>query len=80
MNELYDKVEVELWVVLYAVRYGMGRMTYANVESSNLAQKFWDKFPDNIQKQIFEDTSQLTGLEAKPWLWLTETVVPEELL
>jgi hypothetical protein len=69
MNEY---VGVPLWVVVYAIRYGMGRKSYANEEASELAKEFWSDIPEFIQHQIVYDVERLDDDEHSSWEWLTE--------
>ena len=73
-NWSYQRVEVDLVTVLYAIRYGQGRMTYAAQDAANLAHQFWDKFPPDIKMQIMRDVSDEFFPESnrRYWTWLTE--------
>jgi hypothetical protein len=65
------EVKVPLWAVLWAIRYGLGRRTYANGDAAALAKEFWERFDVGIRTQIRDDAARLTGLEAEEWRWLT---------
>ena len=52
---LDKNVEVPLWAVLYAIRYGMNRASYASADAVSLANQFWDDFPDFIKEQFKGD-------------------------
>lgn len=70
------KVEVDILVVLYAIRYGMGRMTYANNDASSLARQYWDDLNPSWQRQIKDDAMRLADTERLPWHWLEELDLP----
>lgn len=54
-NRLNIEVRVPLWAILYAIRYGMGRLTYAADQACDLAEQHWDNFPAYVQQQIVSD-------------------------
>jgi len=64
-------VTVTLWDVLMAIRYGMGRHTYANADASSLAKQVWPLFDVSVRNQLRRDASRLSGPEAEEWAWLT---------
>lgn len=68
---LDERVEVTLWTVVMAIRYGMGRMTYANGDASSLARQHWGRFPPFMRRMIRDDARNLPeGLERMEWEWL----------
>jgi hypothetical protein len=70
MNE--SVFEVDDWTVLMAIRYGMGRQTFANMDASNLAKRFWHKLPRKFQASIKEDVESLSRET-----WLPQDIVRE---
>lgn len=65
-----EKVEVNLLTALYAIRYGMGRMTYANNDAAELAHRVWNRLPLTIRYQVFDEATRVKGIEKPPWAWL----------
>lgn len=65
-----DRVEVPAWALLYAIRYGMGRMTYANADVAELAKQHWDGVLKDHHDTIRADAWRLRGHERTPWEWL----------
>jgi hypothetical protein len=63
-------VKAPLWAVLYAIRYGMTRYTYACSDAARLAFEFWDQFPDHIKDQIRNDVKHVDSVCADEWAWL----------
>lgn len=57
-QSLETQVTVPLWAVLYAVRYGQTRISYASTEAVGLAEAHWDNFPPFIRSQLVEDWEQ----------------------
>ena len=54
-----------------AIRYGMGRMTYANADASALAYRYWNLLPLRQQQLILHDALMLPdGIEREEWDWL----------
>jgi hypothetical protein len=62
--------KVPLWAVLYAVRYGVVRQTYACGDAARLAFEFWDQFPEHIQDQIRRDVERVDPVCAPEWDWI----------
>lgn len=65
-------IPVTPWVIVMAIRYGMGRRTYANWDAASLAQQHWDSLTERDRHSIRLDASGLVGLEAEPWAWLAD--------
>lgn len=57
-QSLETPVTVPLWAVLYAIRYGQTRISYASSEAVGLAEAQWDNFPEFIRAQLVEDWVQ----------------------
>lgn len=76
MQDSHRKVEVPLWAVLYAIRYGMGRLTYANSDAARLAKEHWEKFDESTQQQIRRDAKEMISRDPMrmyardEWAWL----------
>jgi hypothetical protein len=70
-GNLDDRVEVSLWTVLMAIRYGMGRMSYANQDAADLARQHWDLFPPDIKRQIKDDVRRHVP-ESAAWGWVAD--------
>lgn len=66
------KVEVDILVVVYAIRYGMGRMTYANDDAASLARRFWGDFDESTRQQIRSDADLLSLPLRRPWYWVED--------
>lgn len=66
-------IKVTPWELLMAVRYGMGRMTYANDDAARLARRYWRSFNASERYTIRRDAARVTGAEAAAWAWLGET-------
>ena len=67
-TDLAQPVTVELWVVVCAIRYGTGRMTYANADAVSLALTHWQALPGFIRDQIVRDAQSLPdGYERQAW-------------
>jgi hypothetical protein len=45
---------VPMWVVVYAIRYGITRQSYARGDALRLAQQFWDDLDDATQRDVRE--------------------------
>lgn len=71
----HERVEVDMWTVLMACRYGMFRQTYAAQDAASLAHRFWEKFPPDIQDQIRRDATDpmMPRLNKTYWTWLETT-------
>lgn len=63
-------IVVSPWTVLMAVRYGMGRLTYANEDAAKLARQHWDTFDESAQRTVIADAERLTGFTRTAWEWL----------
>jgi hypothetical protein len=63
-------VKVPLWSVVYAVRYGAARLTYACADAGGLARTFWDTFPEHVKRQIEVDVEQIDPVYERFWEWL----------
>jgi hypothetical protein len=74
-NWAHERVEVDMWTVLMAIRYGMLRQTYAAQDAASLAHRFWEKFPPDIQLQIKRDVLAETfpATNWQYWTWLERT-------
>jgi hypothetical protein len=67
------KYEVDQWTVIMAIRYGMGRMTYANTDASRLARMIWPDLDDQQRSIIRDDADRIAnGTERREWAWLLE--------
>lgn len=61
-----------------AIRYGMGRNTYANEDAAQLARTIWDDLADTHKRTLVDDARRITNpLIAQPWRWLTQPPTPE---
>jgi hypothetical protein len=65
-------VTVNLWNAVMAIRYGIGRQTYANSDASDLARRIWPLLDQTMRDQIRGDMARLTGPDAKAWAWLDD--------
>ena len=65
--------EVDLWTIIMAIRYGMGRQTYANDDASRLARRVWCDL-DRQQRELMREDAErvVTELERLEWGWLLE--------
>lgn len=73
------RYEVDLWTILMAIRYGTGRMTYANEDASRLARRYWDDFSAQARDQIFHDADRITNrFDRQAWAWLLERRTDED--
>lgn len=61
MTNLNTIVEVPLWAVLYAIRYGQHRASYASTDAVGLAEMFWPVLPPFIRRQLCDDWEQWRG-------------------
>jgi hypothetical protein len=55
-----------------AVRYGMGRHTYANSDAAALCRRIWGLFTDQQQDQIRGDVASIFPQDSRvePWQWV----------
>lgn len=69
--------EVDEWTVLMAIRYGLGRLTYANADAASLAWEHWDRFSEATRQTITQDVLHLRGTLTPAdiiatWDWITD--------
>ena len=65
--------EVDLWTIIMAIRYGMGRMTYANDDASRLAKRVWVDLDHQQRENIRKDAERIMNeLDRRAWAWLLE--------
>lgn len=70
MKKMY---EVDQWTVIMAIRYGTGRMTYANEDASRLARMVWPDLDDNQRRIVRSDADRIINeSDRQAWSWLLE--------
>ena len=62
MRNAEKQVEVSLWNCVMAIRYGMGRMTYAADDAVGLAERYWGEFDPETRKQLIDDWDFILAL------------------
>lgn len=58
------EVTVPMWVVVYAIRYGIRRQSYARSDALRLAEQFRDDLDDATRRDVAEVTSEVYGANA----------------
>ena len=70
MSKTYD---VDLWTIIMAIRYGMGRQTFANDDASRLAKRVWGDLDHQQRENIRKDAERIMNeLDRRAWAWLLE--------
>lgn len=65
--------EVDQWTVIMAIRYGMGRMTYANEDAARLAKWVWPDLSEADKRVLRVDASHITDESVRrAWGWMLE--------
>jgi hypothetical protein len=72
--KLSDEVVVPLWVVVYAIKFGVGRETFANMEVAEIARYFWNDIPSHVKDGIKDSALKIPDMEERShWNWLIGT-------